>query len=133
MPAKSKARSRPVRLGSGTVPPAAALNEVHLVGRLSAPPAVKYLPSGAEVVQLRVVVDRPASAIRRATTDGTRSPTVDTIDVACWKADLRRRAMSWTGTEMVEINGALRRRFWRGPNGVASRYEVEAETARAMK
>jgi single-strand DNA-binding protein len=110
------------------------VNEVHLIGRLSAPPMVKHLPSGAEVVQLRVVVDRPVSALRRTgTADANRAPTVDTIDVACWTADTRRRAMSCAGTETVEVTGALRRRFWRGPAGVASRYEVEVDTLRRVK
>ncbi|MBB2891255.1 single-stranded DNA-binding protein [Flexivirga oryzae] len=133
MSTKTKTRGHGARAGRSTDPRTLARNEVHLVGRLSAPPAVKYLPSGAEVVQLRLVVDRPAGSIRRTTTDGTRPVTVDTIDVACWKADLRRRAMSWTGTETVEVTGALRRRFWRGAHGVASRYEVEADQARAVK
>lgn len=112
--------------------PETTVNEVHLVGRLSAPPSVKQLPSGAEVVQLRVVVDRPPVTGRKAS-ETSRSPTVDTIDVACWRADCKRRAMSCSGTETVELTGALRRRFWRGPSGVASRYEVEAETLRTLK
>lgn len=131
MPAKT--RSQKSRSARSVQPATSALNEVHLVGRLSAPPTVKHLPSGAEVVQLRLVVDRPASAMRRTGTEVSRSPTVDTIDIACWKADIRRRAMSWEGTETLEVSGALRRRFWRGAHGVASRYEVEAETARILK
>ena len=134
MPTKTHASTiaaRPNRT-KGASPVAA--NEVHLIGRLSAPPTVKHLPSGAEVVQLRVVVDRPATAQRRAgSTAGGRAPTVDTIDVACWTADTRRRAMSYAGTELVDVTGALRRRFWRGPTGVASRYEVEAETLRLLR
>lgn len=133
MPTRTKNRNGGARPSRTTEADPPALNVVHLVGRLSAPPAVKYLPSGAEVVQLRLVVDRPAGAIRRASSDAGRSPTVDTIDVACWRADLRRRAMTWAGTERVEIKGALRRRFWRAAHGVASRYEVEAETARIVK
>lgn len=130
---KTKASAGRRRSRQQTDAEAKARNEVHLVGRLSAPPTVKYLPSGAELVQLRLVVDRPAAVVRRNTTDGGRGPSVDTLDIACWKAELRRRAMSWTGTETVEVHGALRRRFWRGASGVASRYEVEADKLRLVK
>jgi single-strand DNA-binding protein len=109
-----------------------AVNEVRLVGRLSAPPMVKHLPSGAEVVQLRVVVDRPVPT-RTPAPDGRKPPTVDTIEVACWSAECRRRGLTCSGTELVEVTGALRRRFWRGPSGLASRYEVEAHRVRVVK
>lgn len=114
-------------------PPVPAVNDVHLVGRLSAPPVVKHLPSGAEVVQLRIVVERPANTRIPARDRSTRSPTVDTIDIACWSAEARRRAIACSGTEFVDVSGALRRRFWRGPTGVASRYEVEAAKLRVLK
>lgn len=110
-----------------------SVNEVHLVGRLSAPPVVKHLPSGAEVVQLRIVVDRPSGTRVKSPGVESRSPTVDTIDVACWSADSRRRALSCAGTEVVDVSGALRRRFWRSPTGVASRYEVEAVKFRVIR
>lgn len=113
--------------------PLQAVNEVHLVGRLSAPPVVKHLPSGAEVVQLRVVVDRPARARSVAGKDSSRTPKVDTIDIACWTARTRRRALGCVGTEVVDVGGALRRRFWRGGAGVASRYEVEAESLKIIR
>lgn len=113
--------------------PIEALNEVRLIGRLSAPPVVKELPSGAAVVQLRVVVARPAGTRPKQATGASRSPTVDTIDVACWSAVTRRRVSACQGAEFVEITGALRRRFWRGPAGVASRYEVEAESIRVRR
>ncbi|MFC6707401.1 single-stranded DNA-binding protein [Flexivirga alba] len=127
--------SQPSRSGSkqDTDAKAAAVNEVHLVGRLSAPPVVKHLPSGAEVVQLRIVVDRPAGTRAKTPGDVSRSPTVDTIDIACWSAESRRRAMSCAGHEVIDVSGALRRRFWRGPAGVASRYEVEAGKLRVIK
>lgn len=134
MPTKTKSSTVAARPSRTKRASPAAINEVHLIGRLSAPPTVKHLPSGAEVVQLRVVVDRPATALRKAgTADTGRTPTIDTIDVACWTADTRRRALSYAGTETVDVTGALRRRFWRGPTGVASRYEVEAETVRVVR
>lgn len=130
---KSSRRTRSAEGSEEADAPAMAVNEVHLVGRLSAPPVVKYLPSGAEVVQLRIVVRRPAGIRSTSSAGVSRSPTVDTIDVACWSTESRRRAMSCAGTEVVDVSGALRRRFWRGPAGVASRYEVEAGKLRVVK
>ncbi|WP_446667074.1 single-stranded DNA-binding protein [Flexivirga sp. B27] len=125
--------ARPTKAaGQSSEHPHDSINEVRLVGRLSAPPVVKHLPSGAEVVQLRVVVDRPADRTKHGGSS-TRSPKVDTIDIACWSARTRRRAMSCAGTEVVEVSGALRRRFWRGPTGVSSRYEVETTALSVVK
>ncbi|WP_252973996.1 single-stranded DNA-binding protein [Janibacter melonis] len=94
--------------GSGT-----DVNEVRLVGRVSGEPTVRTLPSGDEVVTLRVVVSR---------TDGRP---VDTIDLACWSARSRRAAQHLVDGTRVEVEGSLRRRFYRTPGGAASRYEVE--------
>lgn len=121
-PAVSAGKSRPRR---------DAVNEVRLVGRLSAPPKVRLLPSGDEVVQLRLVVDRPEQKQPRAQ-EGRRPPTIDTIDVACWSTRSRDRGLACSGMEVIEVTGALRRRFWRVPGGVASRYEVEAHRIRVL-
>jgi single-strand DNA-binding protein len=102
----------------------AAANHVHLTGRLAAVEA-RTLPSGDEVVALRVVVPRT-----RGRRDG---PTVDTIDCTVWRADLRRRVLSWEVGDLVDIDGALRRRFWRAPSGARSRYDVEVSRLRRAR
>jgi single-strand DNA-binding protein len=102
------------------------VNEVHLVGRVSGEPTVRTLPSGDELVQLRVVVPRPG---RRG--DGARSQ-VDTIDVACWAARVRRAAARLPDGQGVEVTGSLRRRFFATATGRASRYEVEATSVRRV-
>src|SRR6185437_4933442 len=101
-----------------------AVNEVHLVGRVAAAAQSRALPSGDTVTLLRVVVRRSAAGIRSG------GPTVDTVDCAIWAARLRQRAERLTPGSLVEIDGALRRRFWRTPAGPVSRYEVEV---RALK
>ena len=76
MPTKTHASTIAARPNRTKRASPVAANEVHLIGRLSAPPTVKHLPSGAEVVQLRVVVDRPATAqLRAGSTAGGRAPT----------------------------------------------------------
>lgn len=104
------------------------VNTVHLVGRLAAAPVPRELPSGDVLVTMRLVVARP-SGRRRATASG-RAVTVDTIDCSVWTAALGRRVLRWNPGDQVVIEGSLRRRFWRGPGGAQSRYDVEVVKAR---
>jgi len=101
-----------------------ARNEVSLMGRLAADPVSTELPSGDVVVSLRVIVDRDIRA--------RRPPSVDTIDCCAWSPRARRSVSSWHPGDIVEIEGALRRRFWQGSTGPASRYEVEVRKARRV-
>jgi single-strand DNA-binding protein len=96
------------------------LNTVTLVGRVSAEPDSRDLPSGDRLVTFRVVVERhPVRA-------GTRRQ-VDVIDVACWSKRTQRTADRLASDDVVRVEGALRRRFFLTGGGRASRYEVEAE------
>lgn len=117
----------------------AARNEVVLWGRLSAPAEERELPSGDVIVTLRVVVDRPTGSLRAPGSGPTprsgaggrpRPPGVDTIDVVCWSASTRRASLRLAGGEQIEVEGALRRRFFAGASGRQSRYEVEAARVR---
>jgi single-strand DNA-binding protein len=95
-------------------------NEVILVGRVSAPPEERDLPSGDHLVTLRVVVDRPPQR-------GVTRRAVDVIDVECWTGRTRRTAAGLAPEEAVRVEGALRRRFFAtAAGGRASRYAVEA-------
>jgi len=85
---------------------------------------LRDLPSGDTVVQLRVVVRRTGPQRAGARTTAL----VDTVDVACWGKGVQRRASRLRDGDVIEVTGALRRRFWRSPGGAASRYEVEAAT-----
>lgn len=96
------------------------LNTVVLVGRVSADPECRELPSGDRLTTLRLVVDRPP-------TRGSTRRAVDVIDVACWSRRTQRTAGSLSPGDLVRVEGALRRRFFRAGGGRASRYEVEAE------
>ncbi|HEU4999404.1 MAG TPA: single-stranded DNA-binding protein [Lapillicoccus sp.] len=103
------------------VPGVVGVNEVRLVGRVSGTPESRELPSGDTVVQLRVVVGRPPS---------DRKTQVDTIDVSCWTPAARRSALRQHEGDVVEVSGALRRRFYRAGASTQSRYEVEASAVR---
>ncbi|MDX6287318.1 MAG: single-strand DNA-binding protein [Frankiales bacterium] len=102
-------------------------NEVHLVGRVGAAPTESVMPSGDVVLSLRLVVDRPAADRR------SRRTSVDTLDCSAWKAGVRRSVSTWNAGDIVEIDGVLRRRFFRAANGgSASRYDVEARSVRRL-
>ena len=77
-------------------------NEVSIVGRVSAPPEDRVLPSGDEITTWRVVVDRDVAA-----------PGHDTLDCTAWTSRLRKTASGWDKGDVVEVEGALRRRHWR--------------------
>jgi len=96
---------------------ATAVNEVRLRGRVSGEPTERVLPSGDRVLVFRVVVGREEAG------------RVDTIDCAAFRGDVRRRLRSWHPGDVVEVEGALRRRFFRAGAAPASRYEVEVRRA----
>jgi single-strand DNA-binding protein len=102
------------------------INAVQLRGRLSVGPREIALPSGDRVLSLRLIVPRPEQA-RRGTA------TVDTIEVAVWRAGLQRSVRTWRADDIVEIEGAIRRRFFRGGAGTQSRVEVEMERGRVIR
>ena len=91
-----------------------SLNDLLLRGRVSAQAIEKELPSGDKVVEFRLIVSR----LERGG--------VDTLDIAAWSSKMRRSALTLKEGEWVEISGSIHRRFWSGPTGVASRWQVEA-------
>jgi single-strand DNA-binding protein len=105
-----------------------ARNEVLLVGRLAAAPEERELPSGDVITTFRLVVDRTGP--RRPT--GGRPVTLDALECIGWTAATRRSAATLAAGDVLEVKGALRRRFWRGRNGPASRYEVEVERLKRL-
>ena len=93
-----------------------SLNDCLLRGRVSAVATDRELPSGERVVEFRLI-------ITRAEREG-----VDTLDIAAWSGKSRRTALSLKPGEWVEVSGSIRRRFWQGPAGLASRWQIEGES-----
>lgn len=93
-----------------------SLNDCLLRGRVSAAAVDRELPSGEHVVEFRLIVTR------------TEREGVDTLDIAAWSAKSRRTALSLKAGEWVEVSGSVRRRFWQGPAGLASRWQIEGES-----
>ena len=128
--------ARPTEPRPGTAPDdevTGHVNEVRLVGRLAVEPVRKELPSGDPLVSFRLVVERDARARRGASVgSSSRSPTVDTLDCSAWRRDVQRTLARAQPGEVLEVTGALRRRFWRTGAGAASRSEVEVLRVRRL-
>ncbi len=103
------------------------VNTVQLRGRVSAPAQERVLPSGDVIVTARLVVRRRTEGACRS-----RQP-VDTLDCLAWSARARRTLLTWEPGALVEVDGAVRRRFRRGPGGVTSRVEIEVYRARRVR
>ena len=106
-------------------------NEVRLVGRVSGDPQERALPSGDLLVSWRLVVDRAPP--RRPAPEGVRVPTIDTLDCVAWTAATRRTARGLQPGDVVEVSGALRKRYWRSAGRPASRTEIEAAAVRRLQ
>lgn len=101
------------------------VNEVRLVGRLLAPAQEKTLPSGDTLQTFRVTVRRePALRSKQS---------VDSLECVAWDGRVKRSVSGWRPGDVVEVTGALRRRFFRTPAGTVSRAEVEVSTARIVR
>ena len=106
--------------------PLVARNEVLLRGRVAAAAESRELPSGDVLVTIRLIVDRdPAAHVRSR-------QRVDTIDCVAWQRRPQRSLRSWAPGDLVEVSGAIRRRFFRAATGPVSRVEVEVAAARRL-
>lgn len=101
-----------------------AVNEVRLVGRISQQPEERVLPSGDSVWTFRVVVPRIAATSRQQ---------VDALECAAWTPRAQRSVRAWSTDDVVEVVGALRRRFFRSGGGPVSRCEVEMASGRVIR
>lgn len=100
------------------------VNGVRLVGRITQPSQDRILPSGDTVATFRVVVPRAPRASR---------PGSDSLACSVWTARLRRTAERWDVGDWVELEGAVRSRFYRGPAGPSSIVEVEVSRGRLIR
>ena len=116
--AKAKIKKAPVKKKSPVIDEHIPINEVFLVGRVTSLAVEKLLPSGDRVVEFRVVIGRAKSR-------GSKKE-VDSLDIAAWSSKARKAAMGVKVDTWVQVTGAVRRRFWRAPSGLASRWQVEA-------
>lgn len=99
-----------------------AVNEVVLVGRLAAEAVERALPSGDVIWTWRLIIERPEQK-------RTQRNVVDTIDCATYLRSVGRRLARWSAGDVIEVNGSIRRRFFKSAGAPTSRYEVECARA----
>ena len=104
-----------------------AVNEVRLVGRLSAEPTERELPSGDIVMVSRLVVSREGESETKS------KQTVDVLDCSGWSPRVQRAMRGWKMGDVVEVRGAVRRRFYRLAGQTAARVEIEVSSARRVR
>jgi single-strand DNA-binding protein len=121
------ADSRPAESRSGPPPATQPLNEVRLRGRVALAAVARILPSGDRLVTTRLIVDRDDDARRRS------AQRVDAIECVAWSRRAQRAALGWAPGDLVEVDGAIRRRFYREAGAAVSRVEVEIRSARRAR
>ena len=114
MTVKEKLSKKAIKEAAVELDSTLALNDVLLRGRVSSVAVQKELPSGDKVVEFRLIVTRD------------KQSGVDTLDIGAWSSKARRTALTLTPDQWVEVSGSIHRRFWSGPTGLASRWQVEA-------
>jgi single-strand DNA-binding protein len=102
-----------------------SVNEVRLVGRVARDPEQRVLPSGDEMWTFMLVVPRPPG--------GRSKQSVDAIDCVVWGGRVRASVAGWAADDVVEVSGPLRKRFFQGGSGAASRVEVEVTAGRMVR
>ena len=105
-----------------------AVNLVTLRGRVTTTPEERELPSGDRVLGFRVVVARDRSPMTAKSKQSS-----DWVDCVAWGGRVRRSVARWRPGDLVDIDGALRRRFFRAEGRTATRVEVEVLGARLVQ
>lgn len=121
--------TRTSRTRAATPVPEESVNDVRLVGVLTAPAEAKELPSGDQLVTFRISVARAAPTPSSA----PRGTGVDSVPCTVWVARVRRRATTWRVGDLIEVAGAVRCRFFQAGGVTRSRVEVEVTSARVIR
>jgi single-strand DNA-binding protein len=106
--------------------PVEHVNEVRLVGRLSAEAVELTMPSGDTLWTFRLVVARNGGDVRAG-------QQFDTLDCAVWSGRVKRSVSTWAAGDVVEVTGAIRRRFYAAGQAKVSRYQVEVAGGRVIR
>lgn len=96
-------------------------NHVAVVGRVSQLAEIKALPSGDELATFRIIVDRPAAALKRS------KQKVDTFECVAWTAKLRKSIARLQPGDFIAVTGQLRRRFTRSQGSPTSFVSIEVD------
>ena len=108
--------------------PQTGQNTVKLRGRVSSAPLERDLPSGDVILTFRLVLERDRSPMTARSRQSS-----DWVDCVAWGGRVRHTAAGWRVGDVVEVEGALRRRFFRADGRTATRVEVEVLAGRVFE
>ena len=91
------------------------VNLVDLIGEVSEVPTEVTLPSGEEIIEIRLVVSPTGSS-------------KSSLDVIVRDRSLMRRARGLKAGNTIAVQGELRRRFWRSGGSISTRLDIEADS-----
>lgn len=98
-------------------------NEVHLVGEVSTIPEERELSDGRGAVTFRLEVRTEADA----------GSVRDSLDVTLVSARARKAALGWDVGDVVEVDGVVRRKFYKVGNASKPFTVIEAERAKRLR
>jgi len=98
-------------------------NEVYLVGEVSTTPEQRDLADGRAAVTFRLDV--------RA--EGDTGPTRDSLDITVISARGRKSALTWTVGDIVEVEGVVRRKFYKLGSVSKPFTVIEAQRAKRLR
>ncbi|MDF5759236.1 single-stranded DNA-binding protein [Spongiactinospora sp. TRM90649] len=99
-------------------------NEIVLSGRLSDNAEVRTLPSGDTLTTWKLSVRRPGR---------TRESVTESFDCVTFDDELGRSVAALLPRDVIEVHGALRRRFFSTRHGRASVHEIVARSVRLLE
>ncbi len=91
------------------------INLVDLIGEVSDLPTEITLPSGEEIIEIRLSV-APTGSVKSS------------LDITVREKSLMRRARSLKVGNTIAVQGELHRRFWRSGGSVSTRLDIEADS-----
>lgn len=98
------------------------MNQISLIGRLTAKPELKATSSGISVCSFSIAVERDV-----ADADGNR--TTDFIDVVTWRASAEFVSRYFDKGQLIAVAGSLQSRHWEDKNGQKrTAWEVQAQS-----
>lgn len=107
---------------------AACANTVALRGRLTSAPLERQLPSGDVILTFRLTMPRTRTAMTNRSAQRS-----DWVECVAWTSRVRRSVVTWRVGDLVEVDGALRRRFFRTSVGASTKVEIEVLSGRRLR
>ena len=98
-------------------------NEVHLAGEIATAPEERTLSDGRGAVTFRIEV-------RAETADGA---TRDSLDITLTGSRARKAALAWEVGDVVEVEGVVRRKFYKVGAMSKPFTVIEAERAKRLR